>query len=59
VPLVREPTISYLAHPAYRWRKERADERTRTADLLIRSEKMGLAGHCRGLLRLAESSYLS
>ena len=38
VPLVREPTISYLAHPAYRWRKERAEERTRTAFLLIRSE---------------------
>jgi hypothetical protein len=33
VHLVREPTISYLAHPAYRWRKVRADERTRTADL--------------------------
>src|SRR5215213_7148569 len=40
-------------------RKRRADERTRTADLLITSEKYGGAGHCSGLLWLAESSYLS
>jgi hypothetical protein len=39
--------------------KQRADERTRTADLLITSEKYGGAGHCSGLLWLAESSYLS
>jgi hypothetical protein len=39
--------------------KWRADERTRTADLLITSEKYGGAGHCSGLLWLAESSYLS
>src|SRR5215212_11529976 len=28
---------------------ERADERTRTADLLIRSETKGVAWHCSGL----------
>jgi hypothetical protein len=39
--------------------KQRADERTRTADLLITSEKWGVAGHYSGLLWLAESSYLS
>jgi hypothetical protein len=39
--------------------KKRADERTRTADLLITSEKKGVAGHCSGLLWLAEFSYVS
>jgi hypothetical protein len=39
--------------------KERADERTRNALLLITSEKLGVAGHCSGLLWLAESPYLS
>jgi hypothetical protein len=39
--------------------KKRADERTRTADLLITSEKLGGAKHCSGLLWLAQSSYLS
>jgi hypothetical protein len=43
----------------YLQEKKRADERTRTADLLITSEKYGGAGHCSGLLWLAESSYLS
>src|SRR5215204_338600 len=47
VPLVREPTISHLAHPAYRWRKERADERTRTAELI----SLGVCG--RWLLSVA------
>jgi hypothetical protein len=39
--------------------KERADERTRTTELLIASEKWEVAGHCGHLLWLAESSYLS
>ena len=39
--------------------KQGADERTRTADLLITSEKYGGARHCSGLLGLAESPYLS
>jgi hypothetical protein len=37
----------------------RTDERTRTADLLITSEKWGVAWYCSSLLWLAESSYLS
>jgi hypothetical protein len=40
-------------------RKKRADEQPRTADLLITSEKPEVAGHCSGLLWLAESSYPS
>jgi hypothetical protein len=36
-----------------------ADERTRTTELLIASEKWEVAGHCGHLLWLAESSYLS
>jgi hypothetical protein len=40
-------------------KKRGADERTRTADLLITSEKWRAAGHCSGLLWLAESPYLS
>jgi hypothetical protein len=39
--------------------KPRADERTRTADLLITSETWVIAWHCSGLLWLAESPYLS
>jgi hypothetical protein len=38
---------------------KRAREWTQTADLLITSEKKGVAKHCSGLLWLAESSYLS
>jgi hypothetical protein len=36
-------------NPAYLSRIERADERTRTADLLIRSDQSGVAGVCTGL----------
>ena len=43
----------------YLQEKKRADERTRTADLLITSEKSEVAKHCSGLLWLAESPYLS
>jgi hypothetical protein len=36
-------------YSAYLCRIERADERTRTADLLITSDPSGVAGMCRGL----------
>jgi hypothetical protein len=38
---------------------KRADERTRTADLLITSEKKGGSRHCSGLLWLAKPACLS
>jgi hypothetical protein len=41
--------FSEAEYSAYLSRIERADERTRTADLLITSDHSGVAGVCRGL----------
>jgi hypothetical protein len=41
--------FSEAEYSAYLSRIERADERTRTADLLITSDRSCVAGVCRGL----------
>src|SRR5215207_5497327 len=41
--------LLHSAYLAYLWAIKRADERTRTADLLITSDTSGVAGVCTGL----------
>ena len=45
-PLVDHQGLLYSAFSAYLWAIKRADERTRTADLLITSDRSGVAGLC-------------
>ena len=48
-PFIDRPRLSQINYSAYLSGLKRADERTRTADLLITSERSGVAGVCSGL----------